>query len=165
MPHPKSVIRGILFQKLFWPICTKKNCFWYRETLFQFRDRRTRNLQNFWYHYNNTFKQWKVRTIFEIEYFSNLLFEVSQIYFTKNAQKQVRKLHLTFFNTKLTTILLWFFSFFTEKFAVKNNQRSNRIMIVWFCNLKNPKTWTTLRCLPDKFGFQVAHSLYMELLL
>ena len=33
------------------------------------------NLQHFWDHYNNLFKQWKAKTIFEKEIFSNLILE------------------------------------------------------------------------------------------
>ena len=37
------------------------------------------NLQNFWDHMNNLFKQRKVSTIFETECFFNLYLEISQI--------------------------------------------------------------------------------------
>ena len=40
---------------------------------------KAKNLQNFWDHQNNLFKQWKVRTIFETECCFDLFLEVSQI--------------------------------------------------------------------------------------
>ena len=47
---------------LFWPT-VRKNCFSDRENFWNSR-RKVENLQNFWDHQKNLFKQWKVRIIF-----------------------------------------------------------------------------------------------------
>ena len=59
-----SCTDGILFPKLFWPT-VKKKCSSDWETLLKF-EAEGRDLQNFWDHKNNFFKQWKVRTIFSL---------------------------------------------------------------------------------------------------
>ena len=53
---------GIFLPKLFWPT-ERKNCFsdWEKRLKFEAE---FWNLQKFWDHKNNLFKQWKVRTIF-----------------------------------------------------------------------------------------------------
>ena len=53
---------GILLTKLFWPTM-RKNCFTDREKLLKFKAE-GREFTKFLSHYNNLFKQWKVRTIF-----------------------------------------------------------------------------------------------------
>ena len=53
---------GILLPKLFWPT-VRKNCSSYQEKFWNSR-LKAENLQTFWDHYNNLFKQWKVRTMF-----------------------------------------------------------------------------------------------------
>ena len=64
--------------------------------------------------------------------------------------KKTPKFLCSFFGRIYGAICFWFYLTF------------RRIMIFLVLQPKNPKTWTTLRCLPDKFGFQVVHSLYME---
>ena len=56
-----SFFTGILLPKLFWPTVRK---FLAIEKKFWNSRLKAENLQSIWDHYNNLFKQWKVRTIF-----------------------------------------------------------------------------------------------------
>ena len=63
-----------MFQKFFWTTL-RKNCSSEQEKSFEISRLKAESLQIFWDHINNLFEQWKVRTIFETEYFLNLLLE------------------------------------------------------------------------------------------
>ena len=98
----------LLFRKSYWPSFLRKKCCSDRE------DSRLKivNLQTYLDPWNNLFKQWKVRTIFETENFYNLLLDVpirSNMYVhwnllkcqlkkkqlgCRNLQEQVRKMQL-----------------------------------------------------------------------
>ena len=68
--YSNSGVNGILLPKLFWPT-VRKNCSSDQEKVL--------NLQNFWDHWNNLFKQWKVRTFLVTECFFNLFLEIRTI--------------------------------------------------------------------------------------
>ena len=53
---------GILLPELFWPTL-RKNVLVIEKNFWNSR-LKAENLQNFWDHWNNLFRQWKVRTIF-----------------------------------------------------------------------------------------------------
>ena len=67
----------ILLSKLIWPI-VGKNVFVIVKNFWNSR-LKAEDLQKFWDHSNNSFKQWKVRTICETECLANLSLEVFQI--------------------------------------------------------------------------------------
>ena len=62
----------------------KKDIFWNSRL-------RTMNLQSCWDHYNNLFKQWKVRIIFSKRMFFNLFLEVSHIKYIGTIKIQIGK--------------------------------------------------------------------------
>ena len=87
---------------------------------------KTKNLQSCWDHWNNIFEQWRVSTIFETEFFFNLLLEVRfrsnkiiiiQIGKNKLGFRKVRKYYLFFRQMRIITLYRTFCSIKFQSFT------------------------------------------------
>ena len=76
--HPVANGKEFLWTKIVLTYREKKNVLMIKKNVWNSR-LKTENLQNFWDHWNNLFKQWKVRTIFGNRMLFNLFLEVSHI--------------------------------------------------------------------------------------
>ena len=60
----EQVKKAFCYQQLFWPFTVGINCSSDWEKLLKFEvEMKAENLQNFWDHESNLFKQWKIKTI------------------------------------------------------------------------------------------------------
>ena len=89
---PIKKIKKIVFSFLNYSKRTEKilKCSFFKKTFWNSRPH-AENLQNFWDHGNNLFRQWKFRTIFKTGWFLNLFLEVTHILFI------IQQLEMVFF--------------------------------------------------------------------